>query len=219
MAAIVSFFEDEPVKPGVGSSAQPVRVEQVPIARSTEFEMSFAEPGQAYVRHPLRPQRLLPLATYHADLVLEKTDDAIRMLTALGASEIEVAYSNQVSNEVKADVEALFGLIRFGGQKTSSERLNLIYTASGDGAPPRPLPALTWLDHPGWRGVIDGRLHGGLREFAFSLTYDHRSDVDGDLAAAVRKFGLRVGGQFRKAHRVDFSLRGTFPPLQGAPPA
>lgn len=214
MASIVAFYEDEPQKPKPGSSAQPVRVEQLPIARHTEFDVKCAEPGKAYVRHPIRPQRLLPLVSYHADLVLEKTDDAIRMLTALGASQIEVAYSSKITGEAKADVEALFGLIRFSGSKTSSESINVLYMTEGQGAAPQPLPEdLTWVDHPGWRGIVAGRLHGGMEKFGFSITYDHRSDVDAELVAAVRKFGLNVRGTFRKAHQVDFSLRGTFPPL------
>lgn len=217
MAAVVAFYEDQPIKPPTPSSAAAVRVEQVPIGRYAEYEVGYAEPGLAYVRHPVRPQRLLPLASYHADLVLEKTDDAIRMLTALGASNIELAYSNEISSEAKADVEALFGLIRFQVTTKTSEKLNVLYTAAGDGAAPRPLPPLTWIDHPGWRGIVEGRLGGGLREFAFSLTYDHRSDVDAELAAAVKKLGLRTGGTFRKAHKVDFSLRGQFPPLDALP--
>jgi hypothetical protein len=91
------------------------------------------------------------------------------------------------------------------------KKVNVVYSASGTGAPPRALPPLTWLDEPGWRGIIDGRLHGGLRKFELTFTFDHLSGVDAELSAAVRKFGLRIGGDFRRAHKAAFALQGSFP--------
>ena len=209
MASLVSFYTDEPHKKP--DSAPKIHLEQLPVSHAQEFELGYPEVGVAYVRHPVRASRLIPLASYHPAIVAEKVNDAIAMLTALGAAEIELAYSNEVSNDVRADLELMFGLIKLGGEYTKEQKMNVLYTASGTGAAPRALPPLMWLDEPGWRGIVDGRLHAGLRDFALSFTFDHRSGVDADLSAVVRKFGLRAGGDFRKAHRVSFSLRGTFP--------
>ena len=56
--------------------------------------------------------RLIPLASYHPTIMIEKVNDAIAMLTALGAAEIVLAYSNDVSNEVREDIAALSTNIR-----------------------------------------------------------------------------------------------------------
>jgi hypothetical protein len=209
VASLVSFYADEPrAKP---DSAPDIHVEQVPVDQAHAFELGYPEPGVAYVRHPVRATRLIPLASYHPTIMLEKVNDAIAMLTALGAAEIVLAYGTEVSNEVRADLELMFGLVKIGGGATKEEKVNVVYSASGTGAPPRALPPLTWLDEPGWRGIIDGRLHGGLRKFELTFTFDHLSGVDAELSAAVRKFGLRIGGDFRRAHKAAFELQGSFP--------
>ncbi len=209
VASLVSFYADEPrAKP---DNAPDIHVEQVPVDQAHAFELGYPEPGVAYVRHPVRATRLIPLASYHPTIMVEKVNDAIAMLTALGAAEIVLAYSTEVSNEVRADLELMFGLVKIGGGAAKEEKVNVVYSASGTGAPPRALPPLTWLDEPGWRGIIDGRLHGGLRKFELTFTFDHLSGVDAELSAAVRKFGLRIGGDFRRAHKAAFALQGSFP--------
>lgn len=217
MASIVSFYDSDPMATPPGAAS--LQVQQVPIVESAKFDLMQPETGVAYVRHPVAPQRLLPLASYHADIVIEKTNDAILLLTMLGASSIELNYSTEVSNEVRADLELLFGLITISGTKRENSKTNIVYTAKGTGAPPRPLPPLTWLDQPSWRGIVDARFHTGLREFALAYTYEHRNGVDTELVARVRKFGLRAGGDFRKAHKVAFNLRGEFPDFVPTPPA
>ena len=209
MASLVSFYADEPRK--MPDNAPDIHVEQVPVDQAHAFELGYPEPGVAYVRHPVRATRLIPLASYHPTIMVEKVNDAIAMLTALGAAEIELSYGTEVSNEVRADLELMFGLVKIGGGATKEEKVNVVYSASGTGAPPRALPPLTWLDEPGWRGIIDGRLHAGLREFELTFTFDHLSGVDAELSAAVRKFGLRIGGDFRRAHKAAFELKGSFP--------
>jgi hypothetical protein len=205
----VSFYVDEPRKKP--DNAPDIYVEQVAVDQAHAFELGYPEVGVAYVRHPVRATRLIPLASYHPTIMVEKVNDAITMLTALGAAEIELGYSNEVSNEVRADLELLFGLVKIGGEATKEEKVNLVYHAKGTGAPPRALPPLTWLDEPGWRGIIDGRLHAGLHEFQLGFTFDHLSGVDTELSAAVKKFGLSIGGDFRRAHKAAFELRGSFP--------
>ncbi len=209
MASLVSFYVDEPRKKP--DNAPDIYVEQVAVDQAHAFELGYPEPGVAYVRHPVRATRLIPLASYHPTIMVEKVNDAITMLTALGAAEIELGYSNEVSNEVRADLELLFGLVKIGGEATKEEKVNLVYRAKGTGAPPRALPPLTWLDEPGWRGIIDGRLHAGLHEFELGFTFDHLSGVNAELSADVKKFGLRIGGDFRRAHKAAFELRGSFP--------
>jgi hypothetical protein len=209
VAALVSFYADEPRKKP--DSAPDIYLEQVAVDQAHAFELGYPEVGVAYVRHPVRATRLIPLASYHPTIMVEKVNDAIAMLTALGAAEIVLAYSTEVSNEVRADLELLFGLIKIGAEAAKEEKVNVVYRASGTGAPARALPPLTWLDEPGWRGIVDGRLHGGLREFELTFTFDHLSGVDAELSAAVRKFGLRIGGDFRRAHKAAFELRGSFP--------
>lgn len=217
MAALVSFYSDKPID--MPDSPERLYIDQQPLSEADNFEVGYPEPDVVYVHHPVSRTRLIPLASYHSQILVEKTNDAIAMLTALGASKIDLSYSGKISDQAKADVEILFGMLSFGGNKNDSEHVRGIYQASGDGARPRALPPLLWIDQPGWRGIIDGRLHGGLREFALTFTYEHDSGVDADLASNARQVGLRIGGEFRKAHRVSFNLCGEFPPLGDAEPA
>ncbi len=214
MASLVSFYGDEPVTPPAPDKR--LYIDQLPLTEAAKFEVGYPEPDVVYVRHPVSRTRLIPLASFHSQTLVEKTNEAITMLTALGASSIDLSYSDQISDQAKADVEILFGMLSFagfGGSKSGSEHTKVIYQAKGAGSSPRDLPPLLWLDQPGWRGIVDGRLNGGLREFALTFTYEHNSGVDAELVTRVRDYGLRTGGEFRKAHRVSFNLRGEFPPL------
>ena len=176
------------------------------MSRAAEFELGYPEIGTAYVRHPVRPQRLTPLASYHPQIMTEKVNEAIAMVTSLGASSIELGYTNSSSSDVRADPE-LFGLVNMGAKASKGETHTVVYKASGEGAAPRPLPPLVWIDQPGWRGIIDGRLNNKLQDFALSFTYEHRTGVDAELAAAVKRMGFRSGGasvahtKFRSASR------------------
>lgn len=215
MASLVSFYGDEPVSPP--DPDRRLYIDQLPLTEAAKFEVGYPERDVVYVRHPVSRTRLIPLASYHSQTLVEKTNEAITMLTTLGASSIDLSYSDEISDQAKADIEILFGMLSFGsfgGSKSDSEHTKVIYQARGAGSSPRDLPPLLWLDQPGWRGIVEGRLHGGLRQFALTFTYEHDSGVDAQLAARVRDYGLRTGGEFRKAHRVSFNLRGEFPPLQ-----
>src|SRR5215213_4998585 len=96
VASLVSFYANEPrPKP---DSAPDIHIEQVPVDQAHAFELGYPELGVAYVRHPVRTTRLIPLASYHPTIMVEKVNDAIAMLTALGAAEIELSYGTEVSN-------------------------------------------------------------------------------------------------------------------------
>lgn len=217
MASLVSFYEDEPlVSP---DSEKRLIIDQRPIRDAGDFELGYPEPGVAYVRHPQSARRLLPLMSYHSHILVEKTNEAIAILTSLGASQIDLYHSTKISSQARADIELIFGMFGLGGEKTTREDTRVIYHAKGLGAKPRALPPLLWLDEPGWRGIVDGRLYSNLTEFSLSFTYEHRGGVTAELAAQVKRFGLRAGGEFHRSHNVAFNLEGTFPRLAASKPA
>lgn len=170
MAGSIALYAEEPVKPP--TSERGLYVEQRPLDEAANFDIAGAPAiGVAYIRHPQQDRRLLPLASYHAEILVEKANEAVLMLTHLGASRIELSCSSKMCDEVKADVELMFGLVTIGGTKERHVETAVIYRAEGEGAPPRDLPALTWIKQPGWEAIIQGRLHSGLREFSTSFTY------------------------------------------------
>jgi len=118
MAALVSFYGEKPID--MPDSSERLYIEQQPLSEASEFEVGYPEPDVVYVRHPVSRTRLIPLASYHSQILVEKTNDAIAMLTALGASKIDLSYSGKISDQAKADVEILFGVLSFGGNKSDS---------------------------------------------------------------------------------------------------
>jgi len=211
MPSIIVFHSDaEPIR-----TREPdgfLHVEQHPISEVTDFDViGQPEPGVAYVRHPVSPRRLLPLATYHPTLLVEKANEAALMMTYLGASHIELSCTSRLCDQARAEIEILFGLVTLGGNKDTNEEGVVLYRAQGEGSAPRTLPTLTWIKEPTWEAIVQGRLHSGLRECSTSFTYDHSSGVDADLAAKVKRCGFTLGGEYRKSHRIAFNLSGTFP--------
>lgn len=181
----------------------------LPLARSSEWHVDTPLPRVAYARHPTVPRRLVPFASYHGQVLREKADDAITLVTALGCSEAELTFDLDIETSAKADLKALFGVSVAKGEKSA-----VVWRSSGRGGNPRPLPPLTWIGEPGWRAVVDGRLSGVMTSFSLSFTYERRTSIDAELAGVLKKFKIHLGGEFMRRHAVSFSLRGTFPELE-----
>src|SRR4051794_14441468 len=136
MVALVTFYRSKPIK--TSDSGKRFYIEQFPLDVASQFVLRYPQPRLVYVRHPQDPDRLVPLASYHQQLLAEKANEAITMLTYLGASRIEVAYSNEISERAKADIELLFGLLVIRGEKRKRKATTVVFRSVGDGAPPRP---------------------------------------------------------------------------------
>src|SRR4051812_26147342 len=97
MASLVSFYVDKPIRPP--DSDNRLHIDQHPLTDAENFELGYPEPEVAYVRHPGSSTRLIPLASYHSQTLVEKCNEAIIMLTTLGASSIDLSYSDKISDQ------------------------------------------------------------------------------------------------------------------------
>lgn len=70
---------------------------------------------------------------------------------------------------------------------------------------------MVWLSsEPEWRNLVESRMNGTRKKFAFTVGQDEEFGVDARLAATVKALKLEIGGQWRSAQKVEFVVEGSF---------
>jgi hypothetical protein len=68
-----------------------------------------------------------------------------------------------------------------------------------------------WLDSESeWRNLVESRLNGTRKRFAFTVRQDEEFGVDARLAATIKALKLEIGGQYRSTQKVEFAVEGSF---------
>jgi hypothetical protein len=172
--------------------------------------------GVVYIGNPVDPPRYYPAAEFHRMTFEHKLAEAVRLLMALGATELEVRHVAGRSREWAASIDVPIpskGLVVGGeGQGRVSSSSALLFRATLEGASEPSVPGdLAWYPHePTWRQVADGRMRYGLREFALAVRYDDDFGVRGSFEAAAAKYGLELGGAFEEHRSTEWRISGTF---------
>lgn len=180
-------------------------------AATLAFPVGHPRDGILYVGHPADPRSYVPMAEFHHTLFEQKVAEAMRLLTSLGATGIEVEH---VSGwESTAEVGApLPKSRRKPRQPRADAGRRVIARLSLQPSRPPELPGgLVWLAHePMWQEVARARLESGLESFAIDVRYTDDFGVDDDLKAAVRRAGIGLGGRFARPEVTVWHLRGAF---------
>lgn len=173
-------------------------------------------PKTVYVGHPLIPPQYYPAAFFHRYLIEDKFAELLRLLTALGASSIEV---QQVQGKRKDDlIQAAIGGIPGLDAEAKSKRhvfsrsqLSWSGTLRGHRRPHLPDGQLVWYEwEPMWKHIAEARMQYGQKQFNLTLRHDDAMGVDRDLKAAIKSAGLEAGGEFMEHEAVAWQIRGTF---------
>jgi hypothetical protein len=202
----------------VAAVAPPVPVLEVDPAVVSELVLPPGHPreGVVYVGNPVDPPLYYPAATFHRMTFEHKLAEAVRVLMALGARELEVRHVAGRSREWAGRIDVPIpskGLVVGGeGEGRSSSASAVMFRGTLEGGAGPALPDdLAWYPHePTWQPVADGRLHYGLRDFELAVRYDDDFGVGGRLEAAAAKFSLDLGGAFEEHRSTEWRITGTF---------
>jgi hypothetical protein len=170
-----------------------------------------------YVGHPVVPTTYFPAAGFHRLAFEDKFTEAIRILMALGATQLEVEHIRGWSEGFAADLSvplpAAAGIEvagHAGRQRRSGAALLFRASLSGSSEPKLP-EKLVWYPHEStWRQVVDGRMHYGLQEFQLSVKYDDDYGIDAGFKVAVQNMGLELGGKFQEHEATTWKINGAF---------
>lgn len=175
-----------------------------------------------YVGNPAVPAVYYALADFHRQTFAHKFSEALTLLGSLGADTICVTAIQGWSHEFAAKLGAKLPPGTVGGDgetgfATSSGRgRGFLYMAKLKGSGDPRIPAnRTWFDHEHeWQGFARNRIDNDLREFTLHVRYEEDFSINVDLAAKVKKIGLKPGGSFQRHESTVWAIRATFPPNQ-----
>jgi hypothetical protein len=170
-----------------------------------------------YVGHPALAPVYYPAAGFHRFTFEHKFSEAVRLLMALAATELEVEHVRGWSEDFAANLSApLPTTVRLDAEVTAGRRhatgSSALFRAKLAGLTEPRLPDdLVWFPYePTWQQVADGRLHYGLQEFQLTVRYDDDYGIDAGFKLSAQKLGLDLGGTFQEHESTTWKITGTF---------
>lgn len=173
--------------------------------------------GYVYARHPADQRRYIVLASFHREILTEKTIEGARLLLALGARDVSAEWASEQEMSVNgggevdatdlANVTAKAGFVRRADGQYS-------IAVSGASGGRRPLPDLTWLAaDPAFQLAVDAA-DSKATSLDLIVRTEGETVVNAEIAIPLQKLGLRIGGDYKKWEAQHLALRAEFEPTQ-----
>ena len=198
---------------------QKVNVLPVPRSESTvlQFPPGHPQDGVLYVCHPVVHEIYYPTAQFHRRTFEHKFSEAIKLLMALGATEINVEHQAGWGSEFSTNLNMPAGRageqIGIAADGRSKKQHHLLFQTSSEGTSDPLVPdGLVWYPYePTWQMVADARMQSsGLKCFSLSLQYDDDFGINADLEAKAGKAGFKLGGNFENHESTIWKIQGSF---------
>jgi len=169
-----------------------------------------------YAVNPVDHGNYLPVSTYHHMVFEHKFAEVVRLLVALGASNIvvehEQGWAHEFASNLKAPVpekDMTIGLT--ANAKTAARSKVLLEARFSTSRKPRLPDNLAWYPHEElWKNIAESRLNGELDSFSLKLSYMDNSQIDTQLVAQAQDAGIEIGGAFQGHTNTSWSIRGKF---------
>ena len=187
MSQLISFFEGEPVK------TKEVAVQQYPIERIEEFDFGN-EPVLTrviYVAHPRESSRLIPFGLYEDLIMMDKFNEALRIVQLLGAYEVTTQTFRGDTSKLRGQLTA--GPVSPGIEVSKHGSREVSFQQYGTGGAPRDPHPILWPDEPGFEAARRAVLLNGSREVSITIESRSAYKVDSDIATVLKKAGFRLG--------------------------
>lgn len=208
MSELVVFHAGEAPKE---AASQGVRVLEIAQATRYSIPVGPVVAKLVYVEHPIDEGLLIPYGQFDDYLADEKYNEALRIVTWLGACEVT---SQVFSGSVKdGSLEAGFKGLGFKGGFEKALRNKKQIHVSGKGGIPRDPAPLRWPAEPGFEAARIAVLHNGARQLSIQIEKSHTFSVESDLAGALKKLGFSLGATFATRQSYVYVLEARFPEI------
>ena len=207
MSQLVTYYEGDEV-----ALRGKVEILQLPMssaAESTSTEGAI-RPSLVYVRAPISTGSLLiPFGEYDEWSLRDRYNEALRIMSALGASSITCETFREVI--VRRGLRA-----RVGGRngELAQQRLDnsgFDYRHTGAGSAPRDPRPLRWPDEPGFAAAVANVLENGVIDVAINIKSNRSHTIDGSLGLQLKGLGFDLGGGSQNSGATSLHIRAIFP--------
>jgi len=165
----------------------------------------------AYVRHPHYSQFLIPLSEYTEYVLQDKFNEALRVLTALGASTIRCS-SHRTQSKSFGGAMRVPKVVKVDAKRGHTSNSHFDYEYAGAGAAPVDPRPLKWPSEPGMQAAIDGVLRNGATSVRITVKRDDAITMDAEIPLRLRKIGVEFGLHSTRSQVDTLDFDATFPP-------
>jgi hypothetical protein len=210
MTQLVSFYDQEPLR-----NDRVPELTQVPLPETAQWEFPYgaAVTHVVYVRPPIEKRLLVPFAAYDDWLLRDRYNEALRIVNALGASEVLCGSSRSESRKLRGIAQ--YKEVGPSFESIASRLTDVQYHHIGRGSEPRDPAPLRWPDEPGFDAARLAVLQNGASEISLAITSRSDFDVKGDLGERLKKLGLALGAGREKSESTTLHLAAKFPTRDG----
>ena len=199
-------------------SATDIRIISDTQSQGLSFPPGHPARSVLYIAHPVALGQYYPAATFHRLVVEHKFAEAMDLIMELGAQSINIEQlRGYKKNDLFEIISAIPG-VRIGGKsgRETETQSSITVEAELEGTGQARIPDdSSWLKHePMWMKLAENRMEGRLRKFSLAVRHLDSMCIDKSLETEIKKFGFRVGGNFKEHEEVIWRLSGEFPPLE-----
>jgi hypothetical protein len=172
-----------------------------------------------YVGHPLLPPVYRPMADFHRYLFQQRVVEAMQMLRALGAVELDIEHvrGRSTMSEIEEGRQSWTGSSGSwsnGRRRERSQQVLAHFEYPVTAARPHLPESLVWaVQEPLWMEIADARLGRGLTSFTLEIRDVDDYGVRRSVALSALGSGLSLGGSFDEHQETVWRIEGRFSPL------
>ena len=181
-----------------------------------QFPLGHPQDGVLYVGHPAVCEIYYPTAQFHRLTFEHKLSEAIELLMALGAIEINVEHQVGWGKEFSTNLNVPTGKegehVGTTASGDTEKQRHVLFQISLEGTSDPSVPdELVWFpQEPTWQQVARGRIKYGMKSFSISLRYENDFGINADLEVMAGKAGLNLGGKFKNHESTIWKVQGSF---------
>lgn len=187
-------------------------------SRGLLFPPGHPQAKVVYMQHPANQLLYYPVAFFHRHVFEHKFSEALVLLGALGANEINVqhvkGWNREFASEMSVPLPPSAGNGQIGASAAARARTNenLLFHASLKGSDtPAMISDPIWFPHEAtWQAVAKLRLDHGLDVFSLTVNYEEDYQINANLTATIEGAGFKLGGDFKKHLSTVWTMSGQF---------
>lgn len=191
----------------------------LPISRSESTAIRFpsGHPRDRvlYAGHPEIRDIYYPAAQFHQLTLEHKLSEAIELLMALGAIEINVEHQSGWGREFSIDLNLPIGKLASatvggGAEKQRDLLFQISLELEGITDPSIPDGLVWYYREPTWQQVANGRIKYGLKSSALSLRYKDDFGINANIPFIIKMLKFDLGGKFEKHKSTIWNIQVKF---------
>jgi hypothetical protein len=139
-------------------------------SQQLQFPIGHPRDRVLYVGHPAAPTSYIPMGDFHRFLFEHKVAEAFRLLSALGANELEVEHVTGWESLAAADFSVLVPTdeieagVKAGKERRTGKRILFKATLQSNKKPELPQDLIWFPNEPLWQSVAKARLGAGTED-------------------------------------------------------